>query len=178
MKRGAWLIALAPFLLACGQRPSATGVSAPPAGVRRLDVSDSLAMSVLMLDPSWPPKVRITFANRGLNPIWLSGRFLVGDRGGLFKELWFDVVGGESRADSVSCRGGAGHAKASDYVLLPPDAEVSHVVVLPCLPLSGTGPWEVIAHYRDKNAQPPQPPSGAWWFAGELASAPFHIARP
>jgi hypothetical protein len=137
---------------------------------------EGLELTAVPLNEGWPPKVRLTVANRSSFPIWLSGRFALGQQGSLFEEVWFDVVKGDSRPDAVSCRSGAGRPRSSDYVFLPPDAELSHLVVLSCVPLVESGPWTIVAHYRDRNPRPPSPPPGARWFAGELSSPPVEIA--
>jgi hypothetical protein len=138
--------------------------------------ADGLQLTALALNDSWPPNLKVTLANRSPSPIWISGRFAVGEPGSLFEEVWFDAVQGEARADAVSCRGGAGRPRPSDYVFLPPEAELSHVVGLSCVPFFGSGPWTIVAHYRDRNPQPPAPPPGARWFSGELVSPPVEIA--
>jgi hypothetical protein len=128
------------------------------------------------LNEGWPPKVRLTVANRTSLPVWLSGRFAVGQEAAVFEEVWFEVLKGPFRPDAVSCRGGAGRPKDSDYVFLPPSAELSHVVDLSCVPFVESGPWTIVAHYRDRNPRPPATPPGARWFAGQLSSPPAEIA--
>jgi hypothetical protein len=158
--------------------PASAGGNREPSAVIQQQL-DGLELTAIALNEGWPPKVKLTVANRSSLPIWLSGRFAVGQQGSLFEEVWFDVVKGQSRPEAVSCRSGAGRPRSSDYVFLPPGAELSHVVVLSCVPFVESGPWTIVAHYHDRNPQPPAPPPAAHWFAGELSSPPAEIAaRP
>jgi hypothetical protein len=121
------------------------------------------------LSPPVDNLVVLRLRNIGDGPLWVNARMHVSSEESSFREVWLTLAHSGGSTLFPECRGGAGYANPTDYVLLTPKSEISVVRSLSCV-LPGDGTWAITAHYQDTNKRVPRPPRGAVWFGGTLLS--------
>jgi hypothetical protein len=142
--------------------------------------ADLLRLTVERVSPPAPTeKVALRFAFRNLSrqqSLWLKTSFRIHLPTLPFTDMWLDISDEEGGDILPNCRirGGPPGSEGRGYVHLAPGAETAAVRVLECHDFP-PGKFGIVAHYRDRNANPPPPPEGAAWFVGDLVSEPIEI---
>jgi hypothetical protein len=93
--------------------------------------------------------------------------FSTTSRGSLELEVR-DVATGKER--KTSCMVNPARHLVSQYIEFVSGTQIKRVFDIGCYTLPESTRWKVVAHYRDKNTEPPEGPIHTPWFTGELTS--------
>lgn len=159
----------------CGSAVEAVPQSVPTVAVvaqqGEVLVPDVLEFRIEAAEVGTENVLRFRLRNRSDMSLWVNARMGISARDAFAGELWLDVthVRTGERLEQ-SCRAGRGAPEIGEYAKLSPGSEIAVARSLHCFPFEDSGPWKVVAHYRDRNKNVPRAPAGAQWFAGTLDS--------
>ncbi len=121
--------------------------------------------------------LRMTLRNDTDELVWVNYRLKIGLQASDNREVWLDVTDPATgqAVPQGSCPARESIPELTDYVLLSPGSEYSTVQPLMCYRFDGSGPYRIVAHYKDQQSRPPKPPWAAKLFSAQLTSNTIEI---
>jgi hypothetical protein len=120
--------------------------------------------------------IRMTLRNKGIPLLWVNYQLGFCVQASTPCNVRLEIVHAlDGRNLETNCRVKRQEPSRDSYVVLGHRAEISVVRSLGCFPFPDTGPWRIVARYKDTNPPEEAPPYGAKWFSGEAVSEALEL---